>query len=86
MKLANCDRCLPYAHNPYLVCGVNPGGVDTKTCPDFRPDPKAAEAKSWALEGYSWYGGNLIANRPSRYTQEEQLQILDTHPLFKGII
>jgi hypothetical protein len=30
------DRCKFYSNNPNLVCAVNPGGVDTDTCIDFR--------------------------------------------------
>jgi predicted RNA-binding Zn-ribbon protein involved in translation (DUF1610 family) len=36
-------------------------------------------------EGYSWYSDHLITNRPSRYTQEQQLAILDSHPFFTGV-
>jgi hypothetical protein len=85
MKIPNCNRCLLYAHSSYLVCAVHPGGVTTETCPDFRPDPKAEDEELWTPEGYSWYGDRLISNRRSRLTQEEQLQIIDTHPLFTGV-
>ena len=27
-------------------------------------------------QGYSWYDGELIPNKPSRYTAEEQLYLL----------
>jgi hypothetical protein len=76
------SRCLLYSHNPHLICAVHPEGVDSDRCPDFRPTPNAEEEEQWQPEGYSWYGGELIANRPSRYTQEQQLGILDTHPFF----
>ena len=36
-------------------------------------------------KGYTYYDGQLIPNRPSRYTAEEQLEILDTHPFFTGV-
>lgn len=85
MKVFDCDRCLLSAHSPYLVCAVHPYGVNTDICHDFRPDPKATEPESWAPEGYSWYGEHLVANRPSRYTPEQQLEILETHPLFTGV-
>ena len=32
-----------------------------------------------------WYNGELIPYKPSRYTPEEQLEILDTHPFFTGV-
>ena len=54
-------------------------------CLDFRPDPNFTEEEQWSPEGYSWYDDELIPNRPSRYTSEEQLEILDTHPFFTGV-
>jgi hypothetical protein len=57
---------------------------DCDRCLDFRPDPNIEE-QQWSPEGYSWYGDELISNRPSRYTLEEQSQILDTHPFFTGV-
>ncbi len=36
-------------------------------------------------KGYTYYDGQLIPNKPSRYTSEEQLEILDTHPFFTGV-
>jgi hypothetical protein len=64
---------------------VHPSGVDDDRCPDFRPDPKIEPEEQWSPEGYSWYGDHLITNRPSRYTQEQQLAILDSHPFFTGV-
>ena len=54
-------------------------------CIDFRPDPNTEITKQWSPQVYSWYGGELIANKPSRYSQSEQLEILDNHPLFTGV-
>ena len=85
MKIPECDRCLLYAHNPHLICAVHPNGVDTDRCLDFRPDPNAAEEELWSPQGYSFYGDELIPNKPSRYTPEEQLEILDNHPFFTGV-
>ncbi len=86
MKIPECDRCLLYAHNPhFLICAVHPNGVDTDRCLDFRPDLNAAEEELWSPQGYSFYDGQLIPNKPSRYTKEEQLEILDTHPFFTGV-
>lgn len=92
-KIPDCDRCSLYAHNPHLVCAVHPDGVNSDgqsprgahRCLDFRPDPNIKEDKQWSPEGYSWYGDELIADRPSRYTLEEQSQILDNHPFFTGV-
>ena len=83
-----CDRCSLYAHNPYVVCTVHPEGVDSDRCLDFRLDSDAKDAKvekQWSPEGYSWYGDELISNRPSRYSQSEQLEILNGHPFFTGV-
>jgi rubrerythrin len=85
MKISDCNRCQFFSHQLYFVCAIHPEGVDTEHCLDFRPDADAVEEDElWAPEGYSWYGDDLIENRPSRYTPEEQLEILDTHPFFTG--
>lgn len=79
-----CDRCLYNAHTPYLLCTVHPEGVK-ENCLDFKPDPKVQDEDFWSPIGYSWYDGNLVANRPSRLTTEQQIEILDNHPLFTGV-
>ena len=83
-KIPDCDRCLLYARNPYLVCGVHPEGVETEKCLDFRLNPEVKECEPWSPKGYSFYDGELVKN-PSKYTQAEQLEILDNHPYFTGI-
>ena len=84
-KIDLCNRCLFYSHQPNLVCAVHPFGVYT-TCLDFRPNPAAEEEEElWSPEGYSWRDDDLVPNKRPRYTQEEKLQILDTHPFFTGI-
>ncbi|MGK7897398.1 MAG: hypothetical protein AB4372_28205 [Xenococcus sp. (in: cyanobacteria)] len=84
-KIPDCDRCSLYAHNPHLICAVHPNGVESDNCLDFRLDPNFQKEEQWAPEGYCWYGGELIPNKPSRYTAEEQLFILDNHPFFTGV-
>ena len=84
-KISDCDRCTLYAHDPHLVCSVHPEGVETKKCLDFRLDSNAQIEEQWSPQGYSWYGDELIPNRPSRYSQEEQLEILNNHPFFSGV-
>ena len=81
-RSGKANRCSLYAHNPQLVCAVHPMGVDTNRCIDFRPDPNTEIQEQWSPEGYSWYGEELIVNRPSRYSQEEQTEILNNHPFF----
>jgi len=83
-KIPDCDRCLLYAKNPHLVCTVHPQGVETESCLDFRLDSSFKESEPWSPQGYSFYNGNLVKN-PSRYTQEEKLEILDNHPYFTGV-
>lgn len=87
MKILDCNRCLFYSHQLYFVCAIHPSGVDENRCLDFRPNPDIPQEDEelWTPEGYSWYGGDLIENRPSRYTSQEQLEILDSHPFFTGI-
>ena len=91
-KIPDCDRCSLYAHNPYLVCAVHPNGIDgdceasrRHRCIDFRPDPNAKIEEQWSPQGYSWYGDELISDRPSRHSQAEQIEILDNHPFFTGV-
>ena len=83
-KISDCNRCSLYARNPHIICTVHPKGVDTDYCIDFRPDPNIKEEEQWSRGGYSWYGDELIPNRTSKYTSDEQLEILDTHPFFTG--
>lgn len=94
MKIPDCDRCLLYSHNPYLVCAVHPDGVDGNSCLDFREDPNAVE-ELWESEGAryiddelvierTYYNGEEIIQPPQRWTREEQLWLIDNHPLFTG--
>ena len=56
-------------------------------CLDFRLNPDIeieSEEEQWLPEGYSDYDGKLVPNQ-SRYTPEEQLEILDSYPFFTGI-
>ncbi|MEH2376030.1 hypothetical protein [Nostoc sp.] len=77
-KLLICDRCLLYAHNPYLVCAVHLDGVDGDSCLDFREDPNAEP------EGGTYYNGELIVQPQQRWTQQQKLELLDWHPMFTG--
>ena len=83
-KIPECDRCLLYARNPYLVCAVHPTGPNDDTCPDFREDFNTASEELWEPEGASYYNGELILQPRQRWTPEQQLELLDTHPLFTG--
>ncbi|WP_416667832.1 hypothetical protein [Egbenema bharatensis] len=83
-KLPECDRCLLYAHNSHLICAVHPTGVDEDECPDFRINPDAAPEEVWEPIGASYYNGELILQPEQRWSQAEQLQLLDRHPMFTG--
>jgi hypothetical protein len=63
----------------------HPTGPNTDTCPDFQENPNAEPEELWEPEGASYYGGELILQRPAAVdTLEQQLELLDTHPLFTG--
>lgn len=83
-KIPDCDRCLLNAHNPYLVCAIHPFGPDDNSCLDFRPATNAEPEELWEPEGASYYSGELILQPRQRWTREEQLELLDYHPLFTG--
>lgn len=66
---------------------MHPYGVHGDFCLDFRLNPDIEleeQEEQWCPEGYSWYDGELVRNQ-SRYTPEEQLEILDSHPFFTGV-
>lgn len=46
---------------------------------DLKPDEEL-----WEPEGASYYAGELILQPQQRWTQAEQLELLDTHPMFTG--
>ena len=61
-----------------------PDGVDGNSCLDFREDPNAEPEELWEPEGAAYYNGELILQPPQRWTREEQLWLLDNHPMFTG--
>ena len=83
-KLPECDRCILYAHTPYLICALHPTGVSGDSCLDYRRDPNAEVEELWEPEGASYYNGELIV-QPQRRSSEEQLWLLDHPPMFTGI-
>jgi hypothetical protein len=83
-KLPECESCLLYAHSPYLVCAIHPTGVSGDSCLDYRQDPNAEVEELWEPEGASYYNGELIVQPRQRWTREEQLWLLDRHPMFTG--
>ena len=83
LKIPDCSRCLLYAHDPHLVCGVHPAGVETDCCPNFQLDPDAEPEEFWEPVGASYYNSELILHRP-RLRPADQMALLDWHPLFTG--
>lgn len=80
-----CDRCRNNSRNPYLLCAIHPLGVtkDAGTiCPDF--DPEHEPDEWWEPEGASFYGDELVITPLARWTREQQLALLDWHPMFTG--
>ena len=56
-----------------------------ESCLDFKPDPKIQDGDFWSPFGYAWHDGELIRIQSPQLRQEEQLEILDSHPLFTGV-
>ncbi len=83
-KIPDCDRCLLYSHDPHLVCAVHPAGPQGNSCLDFREDPNIEPVELWEPEGATYYNGELILQPQQRQTQQQQLELLDTHPMFTG--
>ncbi|NJN22048.1 MAG: hypothetical protein HC812_13770 [Leptolyngbya sp. RL_3_1] len=86
-KLDICDLCLFYTHNPYLVCAIHPTGAAGESCLDFRPNEHQGAADPlewWEPEGASYYGDELVIEPLQRLTNQQRLELLDTHPMFTG--
>jgi len=47
-------------------------------------NPNASPQELWEPEGASYYNGELILQQRQGWTLEQQLELLDTHPLFTG--
>lgn len=75
----NSDTCLDFEPDPTLkgMRYTNFLGLQQQQ----RLEP---EAGLWEPEGASYYNGELILQPQQRWTREEQLELLDTHPLFNG--
>lgn len=83
-KLSCCDQCVLYAHSPFLICAVHPTGVEGNACYDFRSNPAPSDLEQWEPVGASYYNGELILSPSRTHSVVEQLELLDTHPLFTG--
>ena len=83
-KFDQCQLCLFYSHDPHIVCAIHPTGPVDDNCLDFRLDPNAEAGDQWEPEGASYYNGELVLQPQQRLAIEQQLNLLDTHPLFTG--
>lgn len=70
---------------------ANAVGVEGDSCNDFDlglissdDEAKAWYGEQWQPEGASYYGGKLILDSLQRLTMEQQMELLDNHPLFTG--
>jgi hypothetical protein len=87
-KIVDCNRCRFHTHSAHLICAVFPSGPDEDICAYFSLDPDAPAPEPeelWEPEGASYYNGELILQPKQRLTRGEQLELLDTHPVFTGL-
>ncbi|MBN8561059.1 MAG: hypothetical protein J0L70_11080 [Leptolyngbya sp. UWPOB_LEPTO1] len=82
--LSQCDRCLYNTRNPYLPCTVHPIRITDDRCPDFKLDATLPADEWWEPEGASYSGNELVINTIQRWTREQQIALLNWHPMFTG--
>ncbi len=82
------DSCLDFRPDPELegkrfidFLGL---GEQRDDEPYSNPFDLYPDQELWEPEGASYYNGELILQPQQRWTKEEQLQLLDWHPLFTG--
>ena len=73
------DTCLDFETDPELESRrfIDFLGLQWQT--NLEPDEQL-----WEPEGASFYNGELILQSRQRWTREEQMDLLDTHPMFTG--
>lgn len=79
--LPECHQCQMNAQSNYLVCAIHPVGYAGDSCPDFAKIPGLIE-ELWRPVGYSYYDGDLIPDSNNNLLREEQIWMLDAHPMF----
>ncbi len=47
-------------------------------------NPYSEDNDQWEPEGASYYNGELVIQPRQRWTPQQQLELLDTHPIFTG--
>jgi hypothetical protein len=65
----------------YPVCGIFPLGPPEIPCPGF-----AEVTEDGVPVGGAYYNGELILDSPAYLTTAERLELINTHPLFTGIV
>lgn len=83
------DSCIDFRSNPdlegkrfvdFLGLELQQGDDEPFSNP-FDPDP---DGELWEPSGASYYNGELILQPRQRWTRKEQMELLDTHPMFTG--
>lgn len=82
------DTCLDFRPNPELenkhfvdFLGLGEREDDVAYSNPYQQDP---DEEQWEPIGASYYNGELILQLQQRWTREEQLELLDWHPMFTG--
>lgn len=86
------ESCLHFAPNPdhgsfedFLGLQLRTGGELDYSDPAFsNPFGVEPDEEVWQPEGASYYNGKLILQPQQHWTREEQLELLDYHPMFTG--
>ncbi len=85
------DTCLEFSPDPELegkrfidFIGLLQQSRETRNSSESFSNPFDLEPVEdlWEPEGASYYAGELILQPQERWTRAEQLELLDTHPLF----
>lgn len=83
---SSADACLDFRPDPELEGKqfVDFLGIGEETTFD-NPYNTDHHEEQWEPVGASYYNGELIVQPRQRWTREQQLELLDTHPMFTGI-
>jgi hypothetical protein len=83
-KIPECDHCQYFANTPYMVCGINPSGPKGSNCEDFRAFPEQVVDEMNKPLGGGYYAGDWIPQPFPPIFVDQQLALLNWHPLFTG--
>lgn len=85
------DTCIDFSPNPELegkrftdFLGLLQRNLEHNDSSEFFSNPFDLEPDQelWEPEGASYYAGELILHPKVRWTREEQLELLETHPMW----